>query len=237
MKEQMRSLLYTATVGAGLLGLGYAALVTPKVLAQVFTQVATKTKVVAGQQYTSVKDVHPNEDIRSEVDKSNGSVISENVVPQGRPSVVEARVLELMKQLANTNTTIKVNVALNLPEVVTSQEMPETGGAQVSNGSIESAFINGRAVSQNALEQHANVHTNRQLAQQVQRANARAQQLRQWAVRHGLENKEGIQEAIGQGRAGVTLNLTVKELQSLIRSSDRTIDGIELYEPGEDTID
>jgi hypothetical protein len=120
--------------------------------------------------------------------------------------------------------------------VVTSQETPETGGAQVSNGSIESAFINGRAISKNALAQHSNAHANQQRAQQVQRANVRAQKLGQWASRHGLGNKEGIQEAMRQGRAGVTLNLTVQELQSLLRSGDKTIDGIELYEPGKDDI-
>ncbi len=236
MKKQIRSLLYTATVGAGLLGLGYAAVTTPKALAQAFRQVANKTKVVAGQQYTFTKYVDSQGNIRSEVRNSNGRVINENAVPQGRPPLVEARVLALMKQQANANSTIKVNVALNLPEVVTSQETPETGGAQVSNGSIESAFINGRAISKNALAQHSNAHANQQRAQQVQRANVRAQQLGQWAGRHSLGNKEGIQEAMRQGRAGVTLNLTVQELQSLIRSGDKTIDGIELYEPGKDTI-
>jgi hypothetical protein len=234
--DPIRSLLNTATVAAGLLGLGYVALVSPTVLAQVFTQVANKTKVVTSQQYTSVKDVAPNGDIRKGAPNTNSSMISENAMRQDRLPFVDARVLELMKQQANTNTTIKVNVALNLPEVATNQETPETGGAQISNGS-ESASINGRPVSQNALDQHSNAHANQQRAQQVQRANVRGQQLREWATRHGLQNKEGIQEAIGQGRAGVTLNLTVKELQSLIRSSDRTIDGIELYEPGEDTID
>jgi len=235
MKERIRSLLYTATVGAGLLGLGYAAVATPKALAQVFRQVANKTKVVAGQQYTFTKYVDSQGNIRSEVRNSNGRVISENAVPQGRPPLVAARVLELIRQPANTNTTIKVNVALKLPEEATSQEIPETGGAQVSNGS-ESAFINGRPVSQNALDQHSNAHINRQRQQQVQHANVRAQQLGQWAARHNLGNKEGIQEAIRQARTGVTLNLTVKELQSLIQSGDRTIDGIELYEPGKDDI-
>lgn len=235
MNPEKRFIVFTTLVAAGLLASAYALLNKSAVLAQLPTVVAQKTKLITGERYTFTKYLDENGNVRGEVRNSQGRAISENAVPQGKTSLVDERVRQLMKQLQNTGRTIPVNIVLDLPEVV-SQETPKMGRGQFVNGSAQRTSVNGRELSPNEFEQQANEHARQQQALQVQQAKARSEQLMQWARRHNLTNKEGLESAVKQSRGSVTLNLTVRELETLIRSGDKTIVGVELYEPSQDTI-
>ncbi|GAX36843.1 S8 family serine peptidase [Nodularia sp. NIES-3585] len=236
MKHQKSSLFSTA-IAVAFLASGGLLMFSSAAKAAEEEVVAKKTRVIAGQEYTFVKYADRKGNIRSEVRNPQGSVINEKAIPQGKTSPVEPRVLNLMAQVQNSGReeTIKINVALNLP-VEETEISPESGEVESLNNTIGRVVVNGREISKAELRQQAQENTRLQRGRSLQIARIRGEKLSKWAKRYGLEKKEGIQAAIAQGRAGVTLDLTVAELKKLIESQDPIIEGIELFETPKDTI-
>lgn len=237
MKAPQRSRIYTAIV-AGLLVSGHGALSTSKALAAEESTVEKKTRILAGQPYTFVKTVDAKGEVRSEILDGSGKSVGEKDVPRGVAPPVDSRVLDALAKLerAKSGQTLRVEIALNLPADV-AEEVLETGAGEVEKGRWIKGLLNGKDISEKDMAAYADRYAQEERAARAKRTAVRARDLQDWAARHGLSGQKGLEEALRQGRSGATLDLTAKQLRSLIDSRDAALAGIELHEPGKDTID
>ncbi len=229
----------SAALAASLLASGSGMLSTSAAWAADSLAVEKKTRSIAGQSYTFVKTVDAKGDVRSEIFDEGGRLISEKQVPRGEVSLVDSRLLKELTQLekaGDARRTLRVDIALNLL-VEPADENLETAEGDVLKGLWNQGLLNGKKLSEEEMEAYADKQAQAERAARTKRTEARGQQLLEWAKRQGLSVYKGLEEALQQGRSGVTLDLTAAQLQSLIKSGDATISGLELNEPGQDTID
>lgn len=238
MKAPTPSRLYAA-LAASLLTSGSGMLSTSAAWAADSLTVEKKTRSIAGQSYTFVKTVDAKGDVRSEIFDEGGRLISEKQVPRGEVSLVDPRLQEELTKLekaGDTRRTLRIDIALNLL-AISNDETLETAEGDVLKGLWNQGLLNGKKLSEEEMEAYADKQAQAERAARAKRTEVRGQQLLEWARRLGLSVYKGLEEALQQGRSGVTLDLTAAQLQSLIKSGDTTIAGLELYEPGQDDID
>ncbi|MBL8251696.1 MAG: S8 family serine peptidase [Candidatus Competibacter sp.] len=236
MKTLSRSPLYVAVV-AGLLASSGAHLMAPAVAAE--QTIEKKTRILAGQPYHFAKIIDAAGNVRTEISDGSSKLIGDKDVPRGVAPLVDSRALEALGKLEQaklSSQTLRVEVALNLP-VETGDGVLETGSGEVEKGIWVKGLLNGKAISEADMEAYADRHTQEEQTARAKRAALRAQNLQDWAMRHGLTGQKGLEEALRQGRSGVTLDLTAKQLRALLDSRDTALAGVELYEPGQDDID
>ncbi len=238
MKAPTPSRLYAA-LAASLLTSGSGMLSTSAAWAADSLTVEKKTRSIAGQSYTFVKTVDAKGDVRSEIFDGSGRLVSEKQVPRGEAPLVDPRLQEELTKLekaGDTRRTLRVDIAANLPAVAEDEPL-ETAEGDILKGLWNEGVLNGKKLSEEEMEAYAAKQAQAERAARAKRTEARGQQLLEWAKRQGLSVYKGLEEALQQGRSGVTLDLTSSQLRSLIKSGDTTIVGLELHEPGQDTID
>jgi hypothetical protein len=229
----------SAALAASLLASGSGMLSTSAAWAADSLTVGKKTRSIAGQSYTFVKTVDAKGDVRSEIFDERGRLVSEKQIPRGEVSLIDSRLLKELTQLekaGDARRTLRVDIALNLP-TISNDETLETAEGDVLKGLWNQGLLNGKKLSEEEMEAYADQQAQAERAARAKRTEVRGQQLLEWAKHQGLSVYKGLEEALQQGRSGVTLDLTAAQLQSLIKSGDARIAGLELYEPGQDTID
>jgi hypothetical protein len=229
----------SAALAASLLASGFGMLSTSAAWAADSLTIEKKTRSIAGQSYTFVKMVDAKGDMHSEIFDERGRLVSEKQVPRGEVSLVDSRLLKELTQLekaGNARRTLRVDIALNLL-VEPSDENLETAEGNILKGLWNEGLLNGKKLSEEEMEAYADKQAQAERTARAKRTDARGQQLLEWAKRQGLSVYKGLEEALQQGRSGVTLDLNAPQLQSLIKSGDATISGLELNEPGQDDID
>ncbi|MGB2680343.1 MAG: S8 family serine peptidase [Candidatus Competibacter sp.] len=236
MKMPSRSSLYIAVM-TGLLASGGSQLISPAAAAE--QTIEKKTRILAGQPYQFAKIIDAAGNVRTEISDGSNKLIGEKDVPRGAAPLVDPRVLEALTKLEQaklTGQTLQVEIALNLP-VAAGDEVVETGSGEVEKGCWVKGLLNGKDISETDMDAYADRRAQEEQTARAKRAALRAQNLQEWAVRHGLTDQKGLAEALGQGRSGATLALTAKQLRALIDSRDAALAGVGLYEPGQDDID
>ncbi len=229
----------SAALAASLLTSSYGMLFTSAAWAANELTVEKKTRTIAGQSYTFVKTVDAKGNVRSEIFDGSDRLISEKQVPRGETSLVDPRLLQALTKLEQTGATrqtLRVDIALNLL-VEPSDENLEAAEGNVLKGIWNQGFLNGKKLSEEEMDAYADKQAQQERDARAKRTEVRRQQLLEWAKRHGLSVYKGLEEALQQGRSGVTLDLNASQLRGLIKSEDATIAGLELYEPGQDDID
>ncbi len=237
MKAPQRSRIYTAIV-AGLLVSDHGALSASTALAADAPTVEKKTRILAGQPYTFVKSIDARGETRAEIIDGSGKSVGEKDVPRGVAPLVDPRVLDALTKLerAKSDQVLRVEIALNLPADV-SEEVLETGAGEVDKGRWIKGLLNGKEISEQDMAAYTDRYAQEEQAARAKRTAVRVRDLQDWAARHGLPGQKGLEEALRQGRSGATLDLTAKQLRSLIDSRDKVLVGIEPHEPGKDDID
>lgn len=235
MKMLPRSTLSIA-VATSLLASGSLYSISPaKAIEQI---IESKTRLLAGQPYTFAKIIDAKGEVHSQITDGSNKVVSEKEVPPGIAPLVEPRLLNALVKLEQaklTNQTLQVEIALNLP-IEPSDEVLETGSGQVEKGAWVKGLLNGKEISEIEMNTYADQHAKKQQAVRAKEAALRAQNLKDWALRYSLTNQKGLEDALQQGRSGMTAELTTKQLRALIDSHDPLLVGLELYEPGQDDI-
>lgn len=229
----------SAALAASLFASGSGMLSTSAAWATDSLTVEKKTRSIAGQSYTFVKTVDAKGDVRSEIFDESGRLISEKQVPRGEVSLVDSRLLEELTQLekaGDARRTLRVDIALNLPAAPDDESL-ETAEGDVLKSLWNQGLLNGKKLSEEEMEAYAEKQAQTERTARAKRTEVRGQQLLEWAKRQGLSVYKGLEEALQQGRSGVTLDLNSSQLRGLIKSGDATIAGLERYEPGQDTID
>ncbi|HCK80067.1 MAG TPA: hypothetical protein DIC59_01180 [Candidatus Competibacteraceae bacterium] len=236
MSVQPRSRLYVAII-TGLLASSYGLVSTSSVLAAEQT-VARKTRTLGGQTYTFTKTIDAEGNVRGQITDGSGKVVSETDAPRLVAPLVEPRALAALTKLEQsklTDQTLRVEVALRLPED-SGGETPETIVVEMEGGRWVKGFLNNQEISEAGMAAYADRHGQDERAARARRSAIRAQSLLDWASRHGLIGQKGVEDARRQSRSGMRLDLTAKQLRTLIGSRDPMLAGIELYEPGQDDI-
>ncbi len=238
MKAPTPSRLYTA-LAASLLTSGSGMLSMSAAWAADSLTVERKTRSIAGQSYTFIKTVDAKGEVRSEIFDGSGRLVSEKQVPHGEAPLVDPRLLEELTKLekaGDTRRTLRVDIAVNLPAVAEDDPL-ETAEGNILKGLWNEGVLNGKKLSEEEMEAYAAKQAQAERAARAKRTEARRQQLLEWTKRQGLSVYKGLEEALQQGRSGITLDLTSSQLRSLIKSGDATMVGLELSAPGQDDID
>ncbi|MER2602957.1 MAG: hypothetical protein ABTR27_11410, partial [Candidatus Competibacter phosphatis] len=237
MKLQRPTRLNTAIL-AGLLVSGHGALSASTALAADAPTVEKKTRILASQPYPFVKTIDARGETRAEIIDGSGKSVGEKDVPRGVAPLVDPRLLDALTKLerSKSDQALRVEIALNLPADV-SEEVLETGAGEVEKGRWIKGLLNGKEISEKDMAAYADRYAQEEQAARAKRTAVRMHDVQDWAARHGLSGQNGLEEALRQGRSGATLDLTAKQLRSLIDSRDTALAGIELHEPGKDTID
>lgn len=226
----------TPLSGAVIAALG--CLLAAPVLAAGETVAASKTKVVAGQAFTFTKYLDEDGGVRDEIRDAGGRSVAESALPKVATALLDAWVsswLEQTERAGLRDETLTVDIALDLP-VPAQQEPIEVGEAHIREGRTQGA-INGRSMAHEEMNAYADAAAREQRAADAAQAAARAQALSAWAVRHGLDGVEGLEDALMRGGSSATLALTAAQIRRLAASEDPAIDGIGPHLASENDID
>ncbi|HNP28103.1 MAG TPA: S8 family serine peptidase [Nitrospirales bacterium] len=200
--------------------------------------IAKKTKTINGEVLTFMKVLTADDEIQGFAVTRQGKKISEEALPKEKRTIVQPqlqRILETTSLSRKDSDRLRVNIALHHEEEVI-PEQPQFGGGEITQGISKEHIVNGRSLSDRELEKQIERQATMLHAQNEKRAEQRDAQVLRWAKRFGLENREGLRTALKEGRQTLTLELTKNEIAELLESNDGSIEGIELYEPGEDDI-
>jgi len=200
--------------------------------------VATETRVVGGQTYTLTKIMDAKGGVRSQITDGSGKVVDEAEISRGVTPLADPRVSAALAKLESaepTAQTLRVEIALRLPADL-DPETPEMASFEMERGRWVKGHLNGREISEADMAAHVDRSGQEERAARARRKALRAQSLQSWASRFGLSGQKGLDAALRQGRSGATLDLTARQLRSLIDSRDPMLAGIGLHESAKDDI-
>lgn len=227
----------TPLSGAVIAALG--CLLAAPALAAGETVAASKTKVVAGQAFTFTKYLDEDGGVRDEIRDAGGRPVDESTLPKVASALLDARVsswVEQTERAGRHNETLTVDVALDLP-VPAQQEPIEIGEAHLSAGRIAQGAINGRSMTHEEMDAYADSAARQLRTGDAAQADARAQALSAWALRHGFVGVHGLEDALARGGSSATLALTAAQIRMLAASGDPAISGIEPHSAAKDDVD
>ena len=194
--------------------------------------VATKTKELAGREFTFEKWVDAKGNVTTVILDETGNEVSERVLPQITQNILEPELEQLLRTRNGRSGVHKVNVALELALTVPS-ETPQTGTVETSDSGESELQINDRTVSEKDFARLQAAERQTRGEQAAARVEERLQLLEAFAKRHNIELPK---EALASLTNTLTLELTGEEIEDLANSNDSTIIGIELYEEPQDEL-
>ncbi len=199
--------------------------------------VAKKWRVVNGEQYLFEKHIDDAGDVQTVITDAQGNVVKEKSLRPAKKKIIGQKLRKKLRGAGKgkSGATIKVNIALELPEEDT-QEVPETGEVDLDGGVVVTLTLDGEELSDNEFKKRQKGKVKARLKRAAGKEKARAAHLHTWAAQNGFKDLDAIQRTIDSTGSTVTVDLTASEIESLERGNDGTIRGIELYEEGEDDI-
>jgi hypothetical protein len=200
--------------------------------------VARKLRLLNGQMYVFEKHLGGDGEIRSLAMDSTGRIVKDAEIQVAQHTIIGDKLDRLLRSRVtqqNPEQTFKVNIALEFPEEET-KEVPESGGVEIDKGITQRLTLDGEEVSEQEFEERQKEQEGVQRERAALAMQAREARLQAWAKRHGLDKHEAMQRAIESTGNTITLELTAKQIDTLVRANDETIRGIELFEKAEDDI-
>jgi hypothetical protein len=200
--------------------------------------VADKWRMIDGEEYLFEKHLDDNGEVQTMITNAQGHVVNEHALRPVKRNIIGQKLNKKLRGRSAKHTsgeTIKVNIALELPEEDT-QEVPKSGQVELNDGVVTSQILDGEEVSNDEFDRRQNARELSQRKRAAGRLKAREAHLRAWAARHGLKKHDAIQRTIDSTSSTVTVELTLGEIETLDRTNDGTISGIELFEESEDDI-
>ena len=194
--------------------------------------VATKTKELAGQEFTFEKWRDATGAVTTVILDAKGNEVSEQAVPQITQNILDPELEQLLQTRRSRRGVHKVNVALDLGLTVPT-ERPETGTVEMSENGETQLQINGRSVSAKDLARLQAAERPARGKQAAARVEERLELLEAFAQRHNMELPK---EALASLTSTLTVELTAKQIEDLANSDDATILGIELYDEPQDDL-
>jgi hypothetical protein len=197
-----------------------------------------KVRILNGQKYTFTKQVDEKGALRAVILDPNGRIIRETDLPAVQAVLIEPELQAAIEKLESAGLgtrPLRVQVALELPTRL-ADAVQETGDGELYAGKLQQATLNGKTVSEKELAELVARQGIALRAANAERAKERGEELRRWAERHGVIAQKGVEEAVAQGRTGVTLELTPALIRRMAAAKDPVVAGLGLYVEGEDDI-
>jgi hypothetical protein len=188
--------------------------------------VATKTKVLAGREFTFEKWSDAKGNVTSVILDAKGNEVSESALPEIAQVILQPELEALLRTRSGRRGLHKVNMALKLALPVPS-EPAQTGTVETSASGWSQLQINGRTVSEKDFARLQAAEQKARRAAVIERSAERAQLLEAFAKRHNIDLPK---EALESSTNTLTLELWAEQIEDLVDSKDPSILGIELYE-------
>ena len=193
---------------------------------QVIELIATKTKELAGREYTFQKWSDAKGNVTSVILDEKGNAVLESALPEIAQIILEPELEELLRTRSGRRGLHKVNVALELG-LTEPMERMQTGTVEMSESGETQLQINGRRISERGFARLQATEQAARRAAVIERSAERAQLLEAFAKRHNIDLPK---EALESSTNTLTLELTAEQIEDLVNDNDSRILGIELYE-------
>ena len=187
--------------------------------------IATKTKELAGREYTFQKWSDAKGNVTSVILDEKGNAVLESALPEIAQIILEPELEELLRTRSGRRGLHKVNVALELGLTEPTEKM-QTGTVETSESGESQLQINGRKISENDFARVQVAEQAVRRAQLIERFAERNAFVEAFAKRHNLELAKDALESSGKV---LIFQLKAEQIEDLAHSGDSSIRGIELY--------
>ena len=195
-------------------------------MAEAAELIASKTKELAGREYTFQKWLDAKGNVDVIILDEKGNAVSESALPKIAQVILQPELEELLRTRSGRRGLHKVNVALDLGLTVPT-ERPQTGIVEMSENGETRLEINGRTLSEKDFARLQASEEKTRKAQAVERFAERNAAIEKFAQRHNVELPK---DALESSTSTLTLELKAEQIEDLANSNDSLILGIELYQ-------
>jgi len=200
--------------------------VTPTSRTQAAELIATKTKELAGREYTFQKWMDSKGNAMSVILDEMGNAVSESALPEITQNILGPQLEALLRTRSGRRGLHKVTVALELGLQLPTERM-QTGKLEMNENGETQLQINGRTVSERDLARLQAAEQKAHQAQAVERFVERNAFVEAFARRHNLDL---AQDALQSSGSVLTFELDAVQIEDLARFGGSTVRGIELYQ-------
>ena len=200
--------------------------------------VAMTTKHLDNQDYTYLKVMDTEGEVRTQILDSKGNSVPEYKLPKPVTSLFGDTLADILDGYLEhrypADRPIMVNIALKQPLLEVTEPL-QYGEDSLVKGNA-SVMLNGKPIAEHELQALRGEEQERLVQLREWRDENARNQMQELVERHGLMKRHGVSDALEEARSTLTVELDQEAIRELAEKSADLIEGIELYVAPKDDV-